>query len=269
MAVSKTFFYAKNLNDVFYQLKNISELAIVGGCTSFAEKELPEKALSIRDISELKVIDKHERFIDLGAALTLSEIEDLGEANLPKTFFEAITTIASRNVRNIATIGGNVCSQDFYNTLYAPLLALDAHLDFQNGEDTESVNMTRFEGVPKASVLTKIRLPLEEWEVAVFRRVGPKNALNELSACFVFLLNSQKNQISNLRIAMAGSFKFRDLELENRLIGAHLPLSSTAISNFLLEAEDSFEKSIKDKKLNPILKRQFWNLLKYSLEQLT
>lgn len=269
MAASKTFFYAKNLADVFYQMKTIADLSIVAGCMSFAEKELPEKSLSVRDIAELKIIDKHERYIDFGSAVTLSEIEDLGEPNLPPCIYDAIVTIANPAVRNIATIGGNVCAADFYNTLYAPLLALDARLEFHNGEDTIFKNISRFEEIPEGTLLSKLRLPTEEWEVAIFRRLGPKNELNELSASFVFLANSQKNQISDLRIAMAGSFKFRDIDLENKLIGAHLPLSETAISTFLLDAEESFNEATKDDKLNPILKKQFWNLVKYSLEQLT
>ena len=269
MPSTKTFFYAKNLNDVFYQLKNISELNIVGGCTSFVGKNLPDKALSIRDIADLKVIDKRERYIDLGAALSLSEIEDLGEANLPKIFYEAITTIANRNVRNIATVGGNICTKDFYNTLYAPLLALDARVEFMEEDDSHLQAIMRFDSIPHGMILSKVRLPLEEWEISVFRRLGPPNSINELSAGFAFLANSQKNQISDLRIAYAGSFKFRDIDLENKLIGAHLPLSNTAISNFMLEAEDFFNRAIKDKDVNDILKRQFWNLVKYSLEQLT
>ncbi len=269
MPSSKTFFYAKNLSDVFYQMKNISELNIVGGCTSFVGKELPEKALSVRDIAELKVIDKHERYIDLGSALSLSEIEDLGEANLPKIFYEAITTIANRNIRNIATVGGNVCGRDFYNTLYAPLLALDARLEFMDGDGSVLQPIMRLEKLPENELLSKVRLPLEEWEVSLFRKLGPSESVNELSASFAFLANSQKNQISDLRIAFAGSFKFRDIDLENKLIGAHLPLSATAISNFMLEAEDFFNQATSDRKLNPILRHQFWNLVKYSLEQLT
>ena len=269
MATSKTFFYAKNLADVFYQLKTISDLTIVGGCTSFVSRELPEKSLSVRDIAELKIIDKHERYIDFGAAVTLSEIEELGESNLPATIFTAITTIANPSLRSIATLGGNICSCAFCNTLFAPLLALDARLEFQTGEESVFTSFTRFEEIPNGSLLSKIRLPTEEWEVSVFRRLGPKNELNDLSASFVFLANSQKNQISDLRIAMAGNFKFRNIDLENKLIGAHLPLSQTAISNFLLEAESAFEEATKEKKLNPILKRQFWNLVKFSLEQLT
>ncbi|WP_407428040.1 FAD binding domain-containing protein [Treponema sp.] len=269
MASSKTFFYAKNLEDVFYQMKTISDLKIVAGCTSFIEKEFYDKVLSIRDINELKIIDKHERYLDIGAAIKLSEVAELGEANLPATIYEAIATIANPSVRNIATIGGNICSKGFYNTLFASFLALDASLEFRNGEDSSFLSITNFEKIPEGKLLSKIRLPTEEWEVSVFRRLGPTNVLNELSASFVFLVNSQKNQISDIRIAMAGSFKFRDQDLENKIIGAHLPLSQTAISNFLLEAESSFDENVSNSNLNPILKRQFWNLVKYSLEQLT
>lgn len=269
MASSKSFFYAKNLSDVFYQIKTISELRIASGCTSFAEKELPDKTLSVRDIEELKVIDKHERYIDFGSAVTLSEIEDLGDANLPATMYSAITTIANPNVRNIATIGGNVCTRDFYCTLYAPLLALDARLEFQNSEEAVFKNMTRFDRIPPQTLLSRVRVPIEEWELSVFRRLGPLNMLNELSASFVFLANSLKNQVSDLRIAFAGSFKFRDIDLENKLIGAHLPLSSATIASFLTDAEAAYYKATEAKKTAPILKKQFLNLIKYSLEQLT
>ncbi len=269
MASSKTVFYAKNLADVFYQIKTISELRIVAGCSSFAEKELPEKILSVHDIPELKIIDKHERYIDFGSAVTLSEIEDLGDANLPPTMYEAITTIANPNVRNIATIGGNICLDGFYGTIFASLLALDARLEFQNSEEAVFKNLTRFDRIPKETLLTKIRLPIEEWEMVIFKRVGPQNMLNELSASFVFLANSLKNQVSDLRIAFAGAFKFRDFELENKLIGAHLPLSEATIETFLSDAAESFDRATSSEKLNPILRKQFCNLLKYSLEQLT
>lgn len=269
MVTSKTFFYAKNLDDVFYQQKNISDLRIVGGCTSFVQKALYEKSLSVRDIEELRLIDKHERYIDIGTAVTLSELEGLGEANLPPTVHAALRTIANPNIRNMATIGGNLCLDDFYSTLYAPLLALGVRLEFNRNGEISFLPITKFNEIPKGSFLTKIRLPLEEWEISVFRRVGPENSLGNLSASFAFLANSQKNQISDMRIAFAGKFKFRDIDLENKLIGAHLPLSETAISNFMLDAEEIFNNSTKSHKIEPILKRQFWNLVKYSLEQLT
>ena len=130
-------------------------------------------------------------------------------------------------------------------------------------------SITKFSGVSDGWLLSKIRVPLETWEVSVFRRLGPSSSLNSVSASFVFLANSQKNQISDLRLSFAGSILCRDIDLENKLIGAHLPLSQTAISTFLLSAESAFEAAIKNERVPPILKKQFWNLVKYSLEQLT
>ena len=75
--------------------------------------------------------------------------------------------------------------------------------------------------------------------------------------------------IGMVAAAFAGKFKFRNIELENRLIGAHLPLSSSTIATFLLEAESVFNEIADEADAKPILKKQFWNLVGYSLELLT
>lgn len=271
MASSKSFYFARNIPEIFQQINSISGLSILGGCTTFAlqGKDYPEKNLSIRNIAELKTLEKKERFLEIGSEATLSEIEALGKSNLPATIYEAVKSLANPFVRNLATIGGNICADDFYYTMFAPLLALDANLEFQSESETSSMSIYKFEKIPKNSILTKIRIPFYDWSVAIFKRVGPCRKIDENSASFVFLADSNKSQISSLRIAFAGKFRFRNAELENKLIGAHLPLSSNTISEFVLEAEDIFNNQAEKSNANEILKKQFWNLLNYSLEQLT
>lgn len=271
MAASKSFFHAQNLPEVFYQIKNTNDLNILAGCSCYALHDIPfpEKNLSVRNIQELRHLEKRERYFEMGSAVTLNEIAELEAKNLPATIYEAVKSIANPTIRNLATIGGNICSKEFYHTLYAPLLALDARLEFIDETETTNINIMKFENVPERSLLSKIKIPFEEWEVAVFKRLGPSHTINDLSASFVFLANSQKKQISNLRIAFAGKFKFRDTELENKLIGAHLPLSSNTISEFVIEAEAVFNQQADEAGAPPILKKQFWNLVNYSLEQLT
>lgn len=268
---SKNFYFARNVPEIFQQFSSVKNLSILGGCTTFAvqKKPFPEENLCIRNIEELKTLEKKERFLEAGSEVTLSELESLGKNNLPSTVFEAVKTIANPFVKNLATLGGNICAPDFFYTMYAPLLALDARLEFQNGQETSTISMYKFEKVPHNSILTKVRIPFYDWSVAIFKRVGPKNLIDKNSASFVFLADSNKSQISQLRIAFAGIFRFRDADLENKLLGAHLPLSENTISEFLLEAESLFNKQAKKAGANPILEKQFWNLLKYSLEQLT
>ena len=267
MASDKTIFYANNLDEVFYQLKTVSGLRIVGGCTAMGA--LAEKTLSIRAVPELRTFDKFERHFDFGPAVTLAHIEAIGQNNVPSVLYEALHGMANPQVKNLATVGGNICHPGHKHTLYAPLLALDTRLEVRNEQKTDYIPITQFSGVPEGYLLTKIRVPIEEWEVAVFRRLGPAHVITDMSAAFVFLANTQNGQLSNLRIAFAGGFWFRSLELENKLIGSHLPIPATSIRELVREAGAQFDRAAGNMTVTPILKDQFLNLVKYSLEQLT
>ena len=126
---NQTFLIARTLSDVFYHLKNVNGLQIRGGGTG--KFPFAEKVLAISSIPELSTIEKKERFIEFGSAVTLSRILDVGRTNMSPVLYDAIKTIASESVRNIATIGGNICSGCEENgtqksTLWGPLLALGA-----------------------------------------------------------------------------------------------------------------------------------------------
>lgn len=271
MQSSKTFYFARNISEIFQQIRNIARLSILGGCTTYSlwGKSFSENNLSIRNIEELKSLEKKERYLEIGSETTLSEIESLGKSNLPPVLYEAVKSIATPFVRNLATIGGNICAPDFYYTLYAPLLALDARLDFISENETAAMSMSKFKEVPEGSILSKVRIPFYDWTISIFKRVGPVNIIDSTSASFVFLADTNKGQLSALRIAFAGIFKFQDKELENKLIGAHLPLSANTISDFMADAEESFKKVSEKANAHPVLERQFTNLLNWSLEQLT
>lgn len=263
-----TICYARTLEDVFYQLKTIQGLRIVGGCSAL--ESLPEKVLSVRSIAQLTFIDKRERHIDFGAATPLSQLLNLGDTKVPSVLYEAVQGVGNQYVKNIATIGGNICAQGRRRSLYAPLLALDARLELQRDALTVNmVPMSKFTHVSDGWLLTKVRVPVETWDVAVYRRLGPSHLITDLSASFVFLANSQKGMLANLRIAFAGVFTFRSQELENRLIGAKLPLSDGSIRELTTEASRQFDAAADGIRYNSILRSQFLNLVTFSLAQLT
>ncbi len=258
--------YAKNLQDVFYQIKTVQGLQITGGCTSV--NPLPPKFLSIRNVAELKAIDKHERYFDFGPAVTIDELEAIGE-KLPPVLSQAVKSVGNARIKNMGTLGGNICQPEVKGTLYAPLLALDAKLEYKNEFESVFIPLTKVETAPKDSVLTKIRVPIQNWEVEDFKRVGPYRTLTEDSASFAFLADTQSGILTTIRIAFAGSVFFRSLEAENALLGSRLPLHSVTILQILEKAADQFDLAAKDRELNPVLRNRFLNLLKYSLEQLT
>lgn len=269
MQKNKTVLISNKLADVLFHFKNTDELQVLAGCTGTDIESIKEKSVSIRSIQELCTIDRHERYIEYGSAVTISKIISTGTGRLPAFFLEASKSIGTEQIRNIGTIGGNICAKGIKHTLWSPLLALNARLEIKNSNDTEIIQFNKFEGTPEKSILTKIRIPLEEWDVQIFRRIGPTNTLSPLSASFTFLVETQRGMIANIRVVFAGNTVFYSPEFENKIIGTRLPLSEKMIDNLIEEAKTVYkaEKIFEDEP--PIIKAQFLNLLRNSFEQLT
>ncbi len=245
---TKDVYFGTSLDEVLYQLRNRSNLKICGGCTYL--KELPPVSMIIRNIKEFNLIEKRERYIEIGSGVTLASIMELGEKHIPPVFYQALSSIATPLVRNIATLGGNICIEPLCGTLFAPLLAMDAKLEFRINSEVLSLPMTQFSTfetgnlVPAGSVLTKVRVPLDDWELSVFRRIGPSWTLNENCASYAFLASIQKETLMNLRIAFCGAIRLRSRELENKLIGTKLPLSPREIQDMLEAAAEYFDQQV-------------------------
>ena len=161
---SGSFLLAKNLSDIFYHIKSNNKLQIVGACTQPAAPHC--KRVSTRSIPELRNCDKRERYIDFGPAATLDQILAMGRTNLPSVLYDAVASTATGPVRNIATLAGNICKEGQKGSLYAPLLALDARLEIKNQASTKYIPFIKFTRIPQSFVLTRIRVPVNEWEVS-------------------------------------------------------------------------------------------------------
>jgi len=264
--MSKSIFYAKNTDELLYQLKTTMDLTVVGGCTAIPE--IPEKMVSVRKIPELCKITRHERYIDIGPGATLSEILDLGERHLPRLLIDALLSVANPIIRNTATIGGNLCNPTCKMTLFAALLALDTKIEMKSQNESETVSIQNFKQVPKGFVITNIRVPLPEDDVSVFKRVGPAHEINENSASFAFIAATERNSIISVKLAFAGPFAFRATELENSLIGKKLPFTQKDLVLVENQVKEEFSKAATDIMMSDVMRQQFINLARYSFEQL-
>ena len=243
--MNKQMLYAKTVNDLLSLLKNNQGAVIVGGCTGI--EEFPQKAISIKQIKEFNHIIRHERFLTVGPGVTLNQILSLGQNHIPPVLYEALQSIANPIIRNMATIGGNIFAAGQKHTLYAPLMALDARLDFKNQSETTSESILSFKGIPAGRILTAIRIPLIDSDLSIFRRIGPEQGISEDSASFAFLAKIEKNS----------------------LVGKRLPLTQRDIIQICANAAAEFNKTATDKMISDVVRQQFFNLTRYSFEQLT
>lgn len=100
---------------VSYLAKHADNIRIIAGGTdlipSMRQKLFePEYVLDVRHIAELKGIREQGSGVEIGTLTTLSTIE---HSNLLRTLYpvltEAAATVASPVIRNMGTIGGNIC----------------------------------------------------------------------------------------------------------------------------------------------------------------
>jgi 4-hydroxybenzoyl-CoA reductase beta subunit len=80
----------------------------------------PERVVSIKELKELDYISSDSKEgVEIGAGVTLSSLaanKDIAES-FP-AFSEAVRSVASKHIRNLATIGGNICLDNrcwYYN----------------------------------------------------------------------------------------------------------------------------------------------------------
>lgn len=277
----------KDVDEIFsYMTSSGGNIKIFGGCTQReCSRYIKGNALSIINIEELRRIEKKDRYIEFGPGITLSEILNLGKQNIPAILYDAIESIGSIYVRNQATIGGNICASvqcdvNQKMTLWAPLLALGTSLDFKirkrnsknKSYETKNIPLSKFLSIPENGVLTKIKIPITDWETTIFKRLGPANSINENSSSFVFLLGKQKDSISNVRIVFTGRYQFyspNSPTFENEFFGVKLPLQNSEKEKLLRDASTIFDKQVNPELAPPIFKKQFMNLMEQCLNQIS
>jgi len=179
-----------------------------------------EKVIGIEQL-KLNEVSRTDGNLSIGAGVTIQELID--SPKIPDPLRIAAGHFVNRNIRNIATIGGNIAANNSTSNLIPILVALDAELKMGGSVTPVPVyeyvtqEMTRLiEGIMISSEnLTKT------YGIRKFSRTA--NDISIITAAVTF--NIQNEILSNVRVAGGGVSKHvvRLTELENKLEGNKLP----------------------------------------------
>jgi CO/xanthine dehydrogenase FAD-binding subunit len=140
---------------------------------------------------------------EIGAAVTLSELED--EAAL--AFLRpALLAIASPTIRNMATVGGNLLVNQPYGDFAACLVALGASVSVSDGASSRPVPIDDLlkAGVKANEIVTAVSFAIPPDGAFRFVKAGRK-ALNAAAIVTVAALVTTKGgAVSQSRIALGG-----------------------------------------------------------------
>jgi CO/xanthine dehydrogenase FAD-binding subunit len=169
--------------------------------------------INIRRIRELRGIERSHGAIRIGALTTVTEAmeSDVVRSGLP-ILVEAGDHFASAQLRNTATIGGNICNASPAGDTLVPLLVLDAEVELASASDGASslrrVPLEKFFAGPgkthraPAELLVAVHVPLPRpGFVARFVKFGTRPAL-DISAISIGVGGVlRKGILSGVRVA--------------------------------------------------------------------
>jgi carbon-monoxide dehydrogenase medium subunit len=172
----------------------------------------PGHLIDLKGIDDLDFIHEQERAICIGALTTLAAISAHPRvAALLPLIKEAAESIGSVQVRNLATIGGNLCNAAPSADMAPALLVLDAEICVQGAAGSRVLPLKEFFTGPGEmdlapdEVLTEIVVPLPERPLkSAYLKHGPRRAMDVavVGVAVAIGLDQSQTRVEQARIAL-------------------------------------------------------------------
>ncbi|HNT38112.1 MAG TPA: xanthine dehydrogenase family protein subunit M [Rubrivivax sp.] len=204
----------------------LAALALPGGATVLAggtdlapqteagTRRYAAQLLNIRRIEGLAGIRDEGQAIRLGATTTVSEIRQSAlMAQVAPALVQAAERFASEQIRNAATVGGNLCNASPASDLSPPLLVLDAEVELcswrGNAQHTRRLPLAQFFLAPGRTLkepdelLTAVVFARPgAGFVSRFRKAGPRPALEISTVSLALGARLQGGRLQQVRVAL-------------------------------------------------------------------
>ena len=166
-------------------------------------------AIGIDRLPELRTLDFGAEVVEVGAALSLSEVEGALAGRIP-LLDQMFPQFASRLIRNGATIGGNLGTGSPIGDTPPALLALEATVVLTSQAGDREVPLAEyFTGYRQTvrqpgELIRAVRIPLPLSEVTAFHKIA-KRRFDDISSVAVgFAMSIDDGVVTKARIGLGG-----------------------------------------------------------------
>jgi len=231
------FFRPHQLAEVLNLLQEYPNATLVAGATDLGlemswHRQHYETMISLEAVAELKQLQQTPEWVEIGAAVPLSQLESRLHGIFPN-LDEMLHLFAARQVRNRATLGGNIGTASPIGDLPPVLLSLDAELCLASANGERSLPLADFfkgyrqTDLQSGEVIVSVRIPRSIAPNATTRlsrsyKIGKRGTddISIVAASFVMDLDAQ-NTIVHARLAYGGvaATPARAIGVEDWLIG--------------------------------------------------
>jgi CO/xanthine dehydrogenase FAD-binding subunit len=234
--------------------------------------ENPEHIIDISSLTELKNIYEDEEKITIGSAVSFTQIK---ESDYIKNNFNALiacaSTMGSPQIRNVATIGGNIANAGSAADIVPCILCLDGVLVIESINGTRQISCENYfknysvEKIKTDEILTQIIIPKKNNRNSYYK-LGKRNslAISRVSVALSVKLNGDIIENMSICLGAVGRFPFRAKNLEK--IAQNKNINWLFSEEPLSILENEVFESIKGRKTMPFKKEAIKGVYKEALK---
>jgi xanthine dehydrogenase small subunit len=226
------------------------ETTVVAGCTDHGVEinlrgKRPDAVLAIDRLAELRELTVDEETIEIGAALSLTEIERRLDGRVP-LLAELFPQFASRLIRNGATLGGNIGTGSPIGDSAPVLLALAARVVLACIDGEREVELADYFTGYRTSVreahelIRAVRIPLPLAGLTAFHKIAKRRFDDISSVAVAFAIDhDEEGIVQRARIGLGGvaATPVRASATEAALVGGPWSPDPVAAAAEILGAE--------------------------------
>jgi xanthine dehydrogenase small subunit len=209
------YFQPKTKGEALELRNRMPNSVLISGATDVALRvtkrhDLLEEIIDISNIYELKKCTKTDYVIKFGAGMSLEDVKTISKRELP-ALNEALTVFGSKQIRTLATFGGNLGSGSPIGDTLPVLMAYNADIKLQSIEGERIVNMNnyvlsyRVTARKPNELITKVIIPKPaEGTIVKFYKVSKRKDLDISTVSAGFSVCKEKNKVSAITLAYGG-----------------------------------------------------------------
>ena len=203
--------YVKELKKI---IKKNTDADFLSGGTDLSlnvtkERKDINSIIYMNSIKDLQYIKNNNKYIEVGASTPLIELESYIEKYYPD-FTKILKRYGSPQIRNVATVAGNIATASPIGDCLPLLLSLNAQVILQSLKKTKVLFLDDFfvsyrkTKLKKGQFINSIRIPLFKGNTFKAYKVSKRFDDDISSVCAAFNFEIVKSKVHNVRIAYGG-----------------------------------------------------------------
>jgi CO/xanthine dehydrogenase FAD-binding subunit len=202
------------LQDLLTAIADLKSYTLLSGGTDLVPRfqmgqSLPNNLVDMKLIEDLRGIKDFSDRVSIGPLTTIEEIKN---SSVIQKYFPALwqstLDFAGVQIRNRATIAGNICNASPAGDTLPPLYALNADLQLESSKSKRTVSIKTFIKGPgktdirPGEIVRMIQIPKNGY-ASLFEKIGLRGAMaiSVVNAAVVYSFNTNTRQFDQLDIA--------------------------------------------------------------------